>query len=461
MAGILCVIVLAAGFLQTQSQAGLPAAIQIDTRPATAQAALQQNPQTPAIQLERTNPAGQALIVADVDSTSLRELLSGFAQTSGLNLAMPPQLDRLVSVDIRNATIEEALETILVPLNLEYRIDGRILHVFEPQMSDATLEFNYVTTSRTRSATIAGSAAPGAGGVSVISSDAIDLNEEVEKLLLGAKSKDGNVQSNRTLGLYFVHDYPRNIARMRSILDQLQVAADRQVVIEAKLLEVELNEDSQGGIDWNEVFSTVSAASSSFSYASPLQLTFAGKDFEVLIRALAAYGSVNVLAAPTVSTLNNQPAVVRIGTQDVFFSTSITTDPRTGAILQTTETPSTVTEGVMLDLTPRVSPDGTIYMSVHPVITGTIGQRTSARGASAPVVDLTEADTVIRTRNGDSVIIAGLIKQAATANDTGLRNAPLIRFIAGRPSVEVRKTELVILLTPRIVNLQTAPRVTN
>lgn len=459
MAGIVWVIVLASGLLQTQ--AGLPAAIQIDTRPATSQTALAQTPQTPAIQLERTNPAGQALIVADVDSTSLRELLSGFAQTSGLNLAMPPQLDRLVSVDIRNATIGEALETILVPLNLEYRIEGRILYVFEPQMSDATLEFNYVTTSRTRSTSVVGSAAPGnPGNVSVTSSETTDLGDEVEKLLLGAKSRDGNVQPNRTLGLYFVHDYPRNIARMRSILDQLQVAADRQVVIEAKLLEVELNSNSQAGINWNDVFTAVSATSQSFSHESPLQLTFADKDFDVLLRALAVYGNVNVLAAPTVSTLNNQPAVVRIGTQDVFFSTAITTDPRTGGILQTTETPSTVNEGIMLDLTPRISPDGTIYMSLHPMIIERTGQRTSPRGASAPVVDLTEADTVIRVRNEDSVIIAGLLKQTAVS-DTGLRNAPLIRFFAGRPSAEVRKTEIVILLTPRLVNLQTGPRVTN
>jgi len=444
-------------------------AVQIDSRPVPSSSvvALQQGiPQGPAIQVDRGNPtAGPAnLIVADVDSTSLRELLSGFAQSEGLNLAMPPQLDRLVSVDIRNATLEEALETVLDPLNLEYQIDGKILRVFETQMIDATLEFNYVTTSRTRTTSLAAPITPGrdsqpGSSVSSLGVDTMNLAEEVERLLQGAKSSNGDVQPNRMLGLYFVRDYPRNISRMRSILEQLQVAADRQVVIEAKLLEVELNRDSQSGIDWNSLLGSLSAQSASLGQNSPVYLTFAPGDVDSLLRALTKYGDVNVLAAPSIATLNNQPAVVRIGSQSVFLSTSVRADPRTGAIVQSAETPATVTEGIVLDMMPRVSADGTVYMNVHPIFTERLGQQ-SSRG-SATAVGIREADTVIRVKSGDTILLAGLIRETERdSSSTGMRNTPIIRFLAGAPAKEVLKTDFVILLTPRIVTLQTAPALT-
>jgi len=172
---------------------------------------------------------------------------------------------------------------------------------------------------------------------------------------------------------------------------------------------------------------------------------------------------VNVLAVPTVSTLNGQPAVIRIGTQDVFFVTQVTTDPRTGIIQQTAETPATVNEGIVLDVVPKISADGIISMNVHPVVTERTGKAESSTGNAVPILDLRESDSVLRVANETTVMLAGLTSQRTIKNNSGvpgLRNVPFIKYLASRSSNEVRKTDLVILLTPRIVNLKTLTQLT-
>jgi MSHA biogenesis protein MshL len=486
--GVLLTTVLAA---QNGTQAPLPreAAIQIDARPAagatTIQAPAAQS-QAPAIQLDQTNPsaAQTPLINVDVTDTSLSLLLSQIAQQSGLNLAMPQNLDREVSVNLKDATLATALEAMLPPEGLQYQIDGKLLKVFRPQMVTATLNFNYITTVRTRSTSLSASATAGfsgggAGGLSgggggggvaggsstsISGSENTDLPTKVEEMIraMGTKGEGADIQYNKMLGQFFIRDYPENIARMKSILDQTQNAAGMQVYIEARLVEVQLNKTSQSGVNWSLVLGNAFSFSSSLAQQSAFQATISHKGFDAMITALSTYGDVNVLSNPTVTTLNGQPAVVRIGTQDVFFITQTQTDPRTGQIIQTAETPATVNEGVVLDVTPNISPDGVIYMNIHPVVTERTGQATSARGSTVPILDLRESDTAVHVRDGDTIVIAGLISEKNLKNTikSPLASIPVIGGLFKSKKDEVKKTDLVIMLTPRLFPLSRVPEMT-
>jgi MSHA type pilus biogenesis protein MshL len=273
------------------------------------------------------------------------------------------------------------------------------------------------------------------------------------------KSANGRVILNRLAGLIFATDFPRNLDAIRIFLETVESAVHRQVVIEARIVEVKLNQDSQSGVNWTAVLGNVLHVEQALGTGAAFQIGVTHGDFNALLTALSTVGNVNVLSSPTVSTLNNQPAVIRVGTQDVFFTTTTQVDPRTGTIVQTAVTPSAINEGIVLDVTPQISDDGIITMNIHPTITERTGQATSPRGDTVPIVDVRETDTVVRIQEGQTVMIAGLIsdRQLETVNKVPfLGDVPIVGGLFRRTSKENRKTDLVILMTPRVLNVRTA-----
>ena len=396
---------------------------------------------------------------------------------------MSQNLDRPVSVNLKEATLATALEAILLPENLHYQIDGKLLKVFKPQMVSATLNFNYITTVRQRSTSLSASATAGfsgggAGGLgggggggvaggsatSISGNENTDLPTKVEEMIraMGTKGQGADIQYNKMLGQFFVTDYPENIARMKAILDQTQTAAGMQVYIEARLVEVQLNKVSQSGVNWSMVLGNTFSLTSNLAQQSAFQAAISYKGFDMLISALSTYGDVNVLANPTVTTMNGQPAVVRIGTQDVFFITQTQTDPRSGQIIQTAETPATVNEGVVLDVTPNISPDGIIYLNIHPVVTERTSQATSAQGSTVPILDVRESDTAVHVADGNTIVIAGLISSKEFKNTirNPLSSIPILGGLFKNNKTEVKKTDLVIMLTPHLFPLSKVSEMT-
>lgn len=479
MAGI-GLLVTAALVAQPQGQRDV-AAIQIDARPAAAGQGIPQAQsapaQAPAIQLDQINPnITDNLYSFNVSpAASMKEILSRLAQDAGLNLLMQDALNRQITISIKDATLEQALDLILGEQELEYKIEGKVLRVFQPVMVDAVLDFVYVTNKRSRTTNLSASATAGfsgggvgglsggGGGVSGGSSTSIsgqeqtDLLTKVQSMIQVYATKGGGsfIEYNPQLGQFFIRDYPKNIAAMKTFLEETEAAAGMQVYIEANLVEVKLDKDSQSGVNWSAVLGNTFTFTSNLAKASNFQLTASYKGFNALLSALTTYGDVNVLSNPSVSTLNGQPAVVKIGTQDVFFVTQTLRDPRTDQIIQTAETPSTVNEGVVLDVTPNISKDGTIFMSIHPTITERTGASVSSQGNTVPILDLRETDTVLKVRDGETIVIAGLIQDKVLRNTvkTPLSKIPLIGGLFTQNSRETTKTDLVIMLTPHIYNL--------
>jgi MSHA biogenesis protein MshL len=134
-------------------------------------------------------------------------------------------------------------------------------------------------------------------------------------------------------------------------------------------------------------------------------------------------------------------------------------DPRTGTIVQSAITPSAINEGVVLDVTPQISDDGIIIMNVHPTVTVRTGQATSPQGDTVPIVDVRETDAVVRVKDGGTVMIGGLISDQQTENSNKvpiLGNLPLVGGLFQSKTKESHKTDLIILLTPKILDVQSA-----
>ena len=184
------------------------------------------------------------------------------------------------------------------------------------------------------------------------------------------------------------------------------------------------------------------------------------KDFTGLLNAFATQGRVNVVASPRVNAMNNEPAIMRVGTQDVFFKTTSQVDATTGRILQTTVEPQAITEGMVLSVTPQISSDGMINLSISPSLTERTGQAVSRFGDTVPILSVREADTLVRVHENETIVIAGLMNER-TSNDQSkvpvIGDLPLIGGLFRRDARSRRKTDLVILLTPTIMTPARVP----
>ena len=290
-------------------------------------------------------------------------------------------------------------------------------------------------------------------------------------------SEKGNLVINKLANIILVTDFSTNLKSIASFLEEVEGSAQRQVMIQAKVVEVTLSDQYKMGLDWSGISrmgSTHGTLSGNMSFAQSLspgtgvfQMGVSNHDFTVLLDAMAQQGQLNILSSPKISTLNNQKAVIKVGREEIFFEPEYdvvtTTDPHTGEIKDTRSVlssvePQTVTIGVVMDVTPQISSDGYINMHIHPSVTDLVRtEEFKLQGevyATAPLIDIRETDTVVRAREGQTIVIAGMMQDKKKETVT---RTPLLGDIPGLGALfrnteqEKQKTELVILLTPTVL----------
>ncbi len=292
-------------------------------------------------------------------------------------------------------------------------------------------------------------------------------------------------------GLAVVRAKPDSLAAVRNYLNQVESSIHRQVILEAKILEVTLKEGFQAGINWNTFgsesggsFSPVTSVGAdglvtttlgsnnnvagefnfgAGNFFNPLGSQFSlfseFADFSAVINLLETQGVVQVLSSPRIATVNNQKAVIKVG-DDEFFVTDISTNTVTaGSAINTNDSPELTPffSGIALDVTPQISADGDVILHVHPTVSEVQEQIKIISGEAVPLAASTirESDSVIRARNGDIVVIGGLMQNSSTDSTAGI---PILSRLQGlgaafrqrdRTSI---KSELVILLRPIVIN---------
>jgi MSHA type pilus biogenesis protein MshL len=452
----------------------------------------------PITQLDLRQPHpeldGQRISLGFSDATPIKDILLLLVRDTRLSVIPDPSLDQTFLGDLKNVTIREALDLILEPLGLDYSIRGEVIRVFPRELETRFYSIDYVITQRSGSRSIAGTTgasgsnlglggaglqsslvagAAGAAGIGGVGAGAAsggstsqvsgtdspnlytDLGEGVKALLSG----DGRMNLDRTAALLHVTDRPSRLARVEQYLEAVMLRVTRQVQIEAKVIEVELRDEFSAGINWQAVLGGLTNNATATQTLAPattggFTLALNVGDFSALLNAFAAQGKVNVLSSPRITAMNNEPAVMRIGTQDVFFTTTTQIDSQSGQIVQSTVTPQSLTEGVVLSVTPQISADGIIHMNINPSITERTGVATSRLGDQVPIISVRETDTLVRVRQGETIVIAGLMQDRAsidTAKVPVIGDVPVVGHLFKRTEKSRRKTDLVILLTPTVM----------
>lgn len=369
----------------------------------------------------------EPLGVIDVLRLLLRE--------TDVSLVPDPGIDETFTGELKNVTLRQALDLVLRPLDLDYRVEDEVLRVVRRPLQTRVFEVNFVATRRVATRRVsAGSAEGAASPTAIVSIDDRDFFAELERAVRPLLSAGGRVHVDRGAGLLQVTDLPERVDEVGQYLDRVVRRAGRQVRIEARILEVALTDTGSAGLDWLALSRSVPALQGiGGTSIRPVLTTWA--DVDQFLEALERQGVVTTLARPTVVTMNNQPVVIRIDTGRLRVEAS------TGVMR-----PAGV--GVVLSMTPQVGLDGVVTLSVTPSVTTAAGLTRSERGDLVPAVTVRETDTLLRVRAGETAVLTGWLHRVAPVE----RAAPDTQGVVETPTTPApRFTDLVILLTPTLI----------
>jgi len=440
----------------------------------------------------------------------IKDVLRAISKQTGYNMIIEPDVKGICTVDLKDVTLEKALEYILEPLSLTFKIEEKTVYVSKPKIETRFFPLNYISITKLGKSTVSGSStgqassggSTGTGQQAGATSALINLQTVSEADLWKALednikiflSPEGRYAINRHASIVMVMDYMKNIKNVAMFLEAIEGTIQRQVMIEAKIVEVSLTEETREGINWSalnmkwlgsnyginieqalvspqtryfnipKVYDTFDPKNFPTPPSSYFRFGVSKGKFDSFIDLLKTTYKVNFISSPKISTLNNQRAVIKVAQDDVYFDYSSTSTTSTTTAGFTTKF---VTVGLILDVTPQIDSNGNILMNIHPVLTDKVSQvempvpaGTTGGKAYVPILSVREVDTIVKVREGETVIIAGLIQNKSLVGDTGVQgisDIPIIGRFFKETERDIKKTELVIFLTPKIIYGKESP----
>jgi MSHA biogenesis protein MshL len=459
-------------------------------------------------------------------------LVSGTRYSMLLN----PEVSGNITVNLKDVTLVEALDSLRELYGYEYRIDGARIFIQPAGLQTMIYRVNYLVGKRkgksdlrVQSGSLADTSGPTTPPVPVSyaspfpPTSATDPNARTARTVESTRLETeltndfwGDLRTALTAivgsgagrqvvitpqsGVVLVRAFPRELRAVERFLRETRTAVERQVMLEAKVVEVTLNDGFQSGINWalfrthdspygsigqfgnntqlgtsnsgvnnisgGIVANTVGGTLNTFTTAAPspgavFGLAFQTSNFAALLSFLDSQGTTQVLSSPRIATLNNQKAVLKVGTDEFFVTNVATVTTTTGTTTQQTPTVTVAPffSGVLLDVTPHIDDENNITLHIHPSISEVTEQkRVVDLGGSIPSITLplaksqvNESDTVVRVTDGNIVAIGGLMFVALRDNRTGIPGVADANVLLRNTDRAKAKREIVILLKPTVI----------
>lgn len=460
-----------------------------------------------------------------VNRVAARTFFMGLVQGTPYNMIVHPKVKGSITLDLKNLTVVEVLNTVRDVFGYDYESTDSGFQIYPNSMRTRIFKIDYLDVVRkgnsemrvssgqvtdagdngsSSTGTNSSSGSSSTSGSKVSTSSSSDFWKQLSqsvKSIVGDKN-GRNVVVNKHSGVIVVHAMPGELRAVDKFVKTTQSIIQRQVILEAKIIEVELSDGYQSGINWSSFaqstgrnssilasqtgggsiiggtgsiidgntgtlnpsnYSAVNGSSTSaFGGVFSLALNI-GNSFTSFLELLKTQGDVHVLSSPQVSTINNQKAVIKVG-QDEFFITDVDSSTNTSTGTSSTQSNVELTpffSGVALDVIPQISEDGNITLHIHPTVSTVVEKvkqislnNTSSLSVPLALSSIRESDTIIRARDGQVVIIGGLMQNSTKNEDAGipvLGDIPLIGGLFKHKRKAYKKSELVILLRPIIV----------
>ncbi|WP_286270021.1 pilus (MSHA type) biogenesis protein MshL [Thalassotalea hakodatensis] len=451
---------------------------------------------------------------------------AALVEDSSYSVAVHPGVTGAITLNLKDVTLNEALDVVEQLYGYEIHQTGQVIQIYPAGIRTETIPLDYLFITRggfsTMSVNSGGvgnadsnnggqnngnnnsnnnnrqnqngnggqnnqSAQMNVNGTNVYTENKSDfwkeLEENLENLIGASDNSESSVVVSPQSGLVTVRAYPKDIKAIKRFLTGTQELLRRQVIIEAKILEVTLNDDYQQGIEWESIlgslhrgfnetaigFSTTgniegNAISNTIGGVTGISF-FKNTDFSGVLRLLSTQGNVQVLSSPRITATNNQKAVIKVG-DDEFFVTEVSSTTTTGTA--TTTTPeielTPFFSGIALDVTPQIDANGEVILHVHPSVT-TVQEKTKTirldgQDYVLPLAQssVRESDTVVRAKSGEIIVIGGLIETTKIDMESKtplLGDIPLMGELFKSKSQSTQKKELVLMLKPIVTGQDT------
>ena len=456
--------------------------------------------------IQKISPLEGKYFSFSADNAPLRTVLYAISKDTGMNLAISPDVDltKVISANFNNTPAETALQIITSLAGVYYEIKGNVIYI--KATTTKVFHLPYVHTNSkykadlggdvlgTSGSTTGGTSTTGTGGTSVTSPAVANLKgdfslkyenpqdinnyykeieDTVKKILqldnqqtLNQEYNPNSYTLNRFTGTLIVTATRDKMEQIENFVRTLKRETQKQVLIEAKIIEVTLSKEFRYGIDWNLLMRDFLGTGASVRVVQSLalgnsygQVLVTGKDFQSVINALERTGDIETLSNPRIRVLNGQTALISSGIIVPFWEKEINTVTGNATTQEITYTRSNVLDGVLLGVTPYIE-DDQIMMNIVPVSTRIQDIRQLVDNgqvvAEAPVLNIKEAGTIVRVKDGDLIIIGGLIgteKRKIESKIPGLGDLPGIGALFKRQETLRLKKELIIFLRPRIIKV--------
>ncbi|HHX8465528.1 TPA: pilus (MSHA type) biogenesis protein MshL [Vibrio diabolicus] len=450
------------------------------------------------------------------NAVDARSFFASLVKGTEYSVAIHPAVQGNITVNLSDVTLDEVLSVVQNMYGYDVVKSGKVIQIYPAGMRTVTIPVDYLQFKRsgrsltsivTGSVTSAGTSNSGGSSDSSNSSDSDNgsnsgdssttstggtrietitesdfwpmLQQAVANLIGSGKGQ--SVVVTPQAGVITVRAFPDDIREVREFLGVSQERMQRQVILEAKILEVTLNDGYQQGINWSNLSASIGNSGSVVvnrpaSALPPLDaigtllggqtnVTISDGNFNAVLSFMSTQGDLNVLSSPRITAANNQKSVIKVGT-DEYFVTELSSNAGNGensnAVPEVELTP--FFSGISLDVTPQIDNKGNVFLHVHPAVIEVseevkkLNLGGEFQNIQLPLAksSIRESDSVIRAKDGDVVVIGGLMKQQnreLVSKVPFLGDVPALGHLFRNVNNVTEKTELVILLKPTVVGV--------
>lgn len=451
-----------------------------------------------------------------VNEVPVKELLFALARDAKVNVDIHPDIDGVVTINAVEQTLPQILNRISNQVDIRYIQESNNLIISRDTPFLKTYKVDYVNLARSVSSnsfvTTQISSTSGGGDSASSGGNTSLTNVETESIhnfwarlvanisaILGEEPEEGSggeipitetVIPNPEAGVLSVKATAKQHEQIQGFIDQVLVSAKRQVMIQTTIVEVTLNERYQAGIDWTalssgafNIASTTAAGLPTFTSAAASSFVIStnqdsnnqigvnpqsnADNITATVTLLDEFGDTKILSSPQIMALNNQTALLKVVTNEVYFEVDAEVTPSSVAggnpVTSVDTTARTVPVGIVMAVTPQIDSNGTITLNVRPTISRLIGNvndpnpQLADAGVTNPVPEIAvrEMESILRMTDGQIGVLGGLMTDQSNDNDAGLpgvKDVGLLGNLFKSTNAEYTKTELVIFIRPIIIN---------
>ncbi|MFA5316075.1 MAG: secretin N-terminal domain-containing protein [Dehalococcoidales bacterium] len=464
------------------------------------------------VPVQAQSPVAPQKITLDIKGMDIIDVLKIVSQRTGMNIVASKSVTGRVTIFLKEVDVWDAFEIILLSNDLAYDVNNNIVNVmtgreyeaaygerYKDRKEIAEVKLNYAKAIEVAKAlaqikTAVGKVVVDEGSNTIILMDCSERLAQMKGMIatldsptitkvfpldyaksekLNAKIQDmstkglGSVRFDERTNTVVVCDLPEKVSEIEKVISAFDEKT-RQVLIDAKIVQVELDDKFTMGIDWKLALKHLTA-----EQTLTAGLTTGGKitvsailgdrsrTFDSVIDALKEIGKTELISSPRITALDGQEAKIMVGTKEAFI-TATTITPATGAVT-TSEQVNFVDVGIQLYVTPSVNKDGFVTMRIRPVVSSVASRiKTTASPDGVPIVKTSEAETSVSVRDGVTLVMGGLIEDKIVKTENRipfLGDIPILGVPFRQLQNEKKKTELVIFLTPTVISGESAEKI--